>query len=127
MERNDLQSVYYLNITKAINSIKEKDYTDALKYITDAISVNQNQPEAHNLLGVLAEKRREYELALRHYRAACALDPSYKPANRNLDRITSFYSESTMNEPDLGINDMNDEELHSQRKNKNALEHLLKK
>jgi len=43
------------------------------------------------LLGIIGEITGDLSLAGKHYRAAYALDPTFKPACRNLERITKFY------------------------------------
>ncbi|TGE35138.1 hypothetical protein E4K67_26990 [Desulfosporosinus fructosivorans] len=63
---------------------------------------NNNAPEVHNLYGVLAELTGDLGLAGKHYRAAYALDPAYKPSSRNLERITSFYYSPWDTNPDFG-------------------------
>jgi len=50
----------------------------------------------------LAELGGETALAGKHYRAAYALEPSYKPAARNLDRITSIRYRMDNVAPDYG-------------------------
>jgi lipoprotein NlpI len=95
---------YMTKIKIAINALKSKDYELALISIKQAGLENQSLPEYHNLLGVIAEHNDDLGLACRHYRAAYALDPSYKPALNNLERITNFYSGRSENKPDLGEN-----------------------
>jgi len=58
-------------------------------YVHKAISLDADSPEAFNLLGGLYEARRNRLEAEKQYRVALALSPSYKPAQKNLDRITS--------------------------------------
>lgn len=70
--------------------IIEKDFVKAKEYLKKAIVENMDSPEPHNLLGVLAEFEGDTSTALKHYRAALDLDPTYKPANENLERATRF-------------------------------------
>jgi len=58
-------------------------------YVHKAISLNPDGPEAFNLLGGLYEAGRNRLEAEKNYRVALALRPSYKPAQKNLDRVTS--------------------------------------
>lgn len=51
-----------------------------------------NAPHLHNLLGILSEKKGRHAEAMKHFRAALALDPTYSPASQNLDTYGSFYS-----------------------------------
>lgn len=39
---------------------------------------------------ILLEKQKNHLLALKHFRAAYALDPSYLPARYNLDQYSDF-------------------------------------
>ncbi|HEY5525579.1 MAG TPA: hypothetical protein VIK26_09640 [Clostridium sp.] len=89
-------------INKAIRSLQTKDYTTAQEQIKHAILENYNAPEVHNLLGILAELTGDASMACKHYRAAYALDPTYKPVSRNLERITSMYSRIGNENPDFG-------------------------
>ncbi len=109
MDKNKKKSLYQLNIEKAINAIQEKDYTTALGYIKSAVMENQDFPDAHNLLGIIAEFHRDKNRACKHYRASYALDPSYKPASRNLDRITSYLYNSSFVYPIYG--DISEDEI----------------
>lgn len=95
-------SSFKKNIKKAINALQVKDYAVAQEYIKYAMLEDYHSPEVQNLIGVLAELTRDLSLAGKHYRAALALDPTYKPASRNLERITSFYYRVENTEPDFG-------------------------
>lgn len=57
-----------------------------------AMSAYPNAPQPHNLLGVLLEKQGDHLLAMKHFRAAYALDPTYGPARQNLDHYGTFFS-----------------------------------
>lgn len=91
-------------IEQAVNALQAKDYAAAQEYLKYAVFENEknNAPEVHNLYGVLAELTGDLSLAGKHYRAAYALDPAYKPASRNLARITSFYYRPGETNPDFG-------------------------
>ena len=78
------------NTRKAITNLKANNYSLAQEYISLAMLGNENAPGGHNLLGILSEIKDDLILAGKHYRASYALDPTYKPASRNLDRIVSF-------------------------------------
>ncbi|MCB8817536.1 tetratricopeptide repeat protein [Desulfosporosinus shakirovi] len=91
-------------IEQAVSALQAKDYVTAQEYLKYAMLENENNnaPEVHNLYGVLAEFTGDLSLAGNHYRAAYALDPTYKPASRNLERITSFYYSPRDMNPDFG-------------------------
>jgi hypothetical protein len=58
----------------------------------EAMSHYPHAPQPHNLLGVLLEKQGNHLLAMRHFRAAWALEPAYLPARHNLDKYGTFSS-----------------------------------
>ncbi|MEF9839868.1 MAG: hypothetical protein RR791_02820 [Lachnospiraceae bacterium] len=45
----------------------------------------------HNLMGILLQKQNHHVAAMKHFRAAYALDPTYIPARYNMDLYTNFY------------------------------------
>jgi len=81
---------YEKYIKTAISELKEGDYSKAEENIKRAMLEGPHSPEAHNLYGILSELESDGNLARKHYRAAYALDPTYKPAARNLERIATF-------------------------------------
>lgn len=78
------------NIKIVSEMIHNADYEKAYQMIVKILCENPNAPEPHNLLGTLYESRGDGILARKHYRAAYALDPTYKPASMNLERICSY-------------------------------------
>jgi len=98
----ELYDSFKKNIEKAVTALQDKDYVTAQESIKSAMIENCHAPEVHNLLGILAEFTDDLSLAAKHFRAAYALDPTYKPASRNLKRITSFYYCPGDMNPDFG-------------------------
>ena len=45
----------------------------------------------HNLMGILLEKESNHVLAMKHFRAAYALDPTYVPARYNMEQYAQMY------------------------------------
>jgi DNA-binding response OmpR family regulator len=72
-------------VCKRISSGK---FDAARVYAHKAISINPDRPEAFNLLGGVSEARGNRLEAEKNYRVALALNPSYQPAQKNLERIT---------------------------------------
>lgn len=70
--------------------ILEKNFDKAKEYLKKAIAENLEAPEPQNLIGILYEYEDDLLTAEKHYRAALALDPTYKPALENLNRVSSF-------------------------------------
>jgi len=70
--------------------INEKKYDKATEYLKKAMVEKLESPEPQNLLGVLYELKGDLSKAGKHYRAALELDPTYRPSQDNLERVTAF-------------------------------------
>lgn len=90
----------YLNLAKA--AINERDFEKAIKFLKKATSLNSEKPEPFNLLGIIYELRRNQPEAMKMYRAALALDPTYKPADENLQRASDMSNEGDLDNVNLG-------------------------
>lgn len=77
-------------IELAKKMINKKKFDRAENYLDSALAKDPSTPEPFNLLGVILEMKGETTEALKKYRAALALDPSYKPAEQNIERATQF-------------------------------------
>jgi Flp pilus assembly protein TadD len=71
-------------IRKARHAIQRQDFDQAEEFLRRALSLNDQQPATHNLLGVLHEVRGERLEAQNSYRKALNLDATYGPARANL-------------------------------------------
>ncbi len=69
------------------------DYTKCISLISNAMSKYPHAPEPHNLYGIVLEKEGDHTRAMKHFRAARALDPTYLPALHNLEHYGTFFSE----------------------------------
>lgn len=85
------ESSFEDNIKQAINEIKSNSYNLARKYLYAAMIKNDHSAEVYNLLGIISEHERDMSLACTYYRAAYVFDPTYKPADKNLERVTLFF------------------------------------
>lgn len=72
----------------------EQNFKNCEKLICKAMEEFPHAPEPHNLLGIILEKTGNHYLAMKHFRAAWALDPSYTPANHNLEKYGTFHCHS---------------------------------
>ena len=83
-------------LTALCDSVKhlagEGAYSECEKLIAEAMRKHPHAPQPHNLMGVLLEIKDDRTAAMKHFRAAWALDPTYIPARYNLDNYASFYS-----------------------------------
>ncbi len=73
-------------------AVEAYDFESAVSWAQAAVAQDTSRPEAFNLLGVLLERRGARLEAQRYYRAALALDPTYKPAWNNLNRSTQEWA-----------------------------------
>jgi hypothetical protein len=71
------------HLRRARNSIGDGRLDAAAEHV----GLDPSRPEGHNLQGAVAELGGRWLDALKHYRAALAVDPAYGPADRNLERV----------------------------------------
>lgn len=83
-----------MNIRNLIGKIRELNYDgkyiEAIEVISDAMQKYPHSPEPHNLMGVIMEAQHNHVAAMKHFRAAWALDPTYEPARYNLETFGTF-------------------------------------
>ncbi|NJL02091.1 MAG: response regulator [Spirulinaceae cyanobacterium SM2_1_0] len=73
-------------ITLARQAAQQHDFDQARQLIGEAIKLTPERPEGLTLLGQITEYLGDCPEALKLYRAAIGLDPTYKLAQQNLDR-----------------------------------------
>ena len=66
------------------------DYEKCLEDICYGLYHYPHAPEPHNLMGILLEKQSNHLLAMKHFRAALDLDPTYEPAKANIAAFANF-------------------------------------
>ena len=79
-------------LSLAIQSLHQHDQEKAYYEIIEAMHIFPDAPQPHNLLGIWFEINGDEIMARRHYRAAYSLDPTFKPACKNIERICTFES-----------------------------------
>jgi CheY-like chemotaxis protein len=84
---------YRALVETARNLIKDKNYPSAAGYARKAIFSDPSKPEAYNILGAAAELAGDRENALKYYRTAAAIGPSFNLALKNLERITNVFGQ----------------------------------
>lgn len=75
---------YEAFIELARHEITRQQLEAAAGHAREALALDDTQPEAYNLLGILCEIRDERYEAQQYYRKALELDPTYQPARANL-------------------------------------------
>ncbi len=81
---------YASHFELAKRAIANLRFDAAIEHVHKAISLDPSRAEAFNLLGALLEIRGDRLNALKNYRAALSLDPTYEAASKNLDRATDW-------------------------------------
>lgn len=71
--------------------IAQGNYEKAEKNIVEAMMEYPHNAIPHNLMGILLEHENNHCLAMKHFRAASALDASFRPARYNIDKYGTFY------------------------------------
>ena len=61
------------------------NFSECEALITQAMRLYPHAPQPHNLFGIILEMEGDHFEAMKHFRAACALEPTYKPSSENLD------------------------------------------
>jgi len=82
---------YSSAIERARHCIEERHLDGAFEHLRRAIYLDHSRAEAFNLMGAVMELRRDVDEARRHYRAAISIDPTFEPAIKNLERVTSWH------------------------------------
>ncbi|MCE5277765.1 MAG: response regulator [Planctomycetaceae bacterium] len=92
----DVARGYEDHIELAKKNIGQREFEAAQEHVRRAINADATRPEAFNLLGALLEISGKTLEAQKNYRAALALDPTYRPADENLSRTTGLTSKGTI-------------------------------
>lgn len=107
------------NIRQATDRLRRYELADAYKLIVEAIRINPDAPQPHNLLGIWFELEGNGDKARKHYRAAYSLDPTFKPACKNLERICTMFEYGRI---PYDFGDLPKEENTTEKRNKNYAE-----
>jgi len=77
-------------IEQAKEFISEKKYQECEALICTAMFEYPSDAVPHNLMGLLLESEGSHVEAMKHFRAAYALDPTYQPSSWNLECFGNF-------------------------------------
>jgi Tfp pilus assembly protein PilF len=93
----------FLNcIRLAVQKLRNNELETSYSSIIEAMIMAPSSPSPHNLLGIWFEQSGDEDMARRHFRAAYSLDPTYKPACRNLERVCDFFRDGDVIVYDYG-------------------------
>ncbi len=82
-------------IVEARHLIEKKEFKDCESLLRKLMSEFPDNAVPHNLMGLLYEKKNDHIGAMKHFRAAWALDPTYRPALMNLDNFGQMFADKT--------------------------------
>ena len=82
----------YLNqLCEEVRSlIHDYHIEESREKICEAMKDCPDAAEPHNLFGILMEKQGCHISAMKHFRAAWSLDPTFLPARKNIDNYGGF-------------------------------------
>jgi DNA-binding response OmpR family regulator len=79
-------------IREAKRLINLQDFDSAATCLSAALKIDHTSPEVHNLQGVLAEIRGDYDEARRAYGRAIKIDSRHEPAQQNMRRLFELFN-----------------------------------
>lgn len=78
-------------INEIENCIIDRNFIAGENKAAQAIKQNPNSPVPQNLMGIILEKENKHVQAIKYFRAAYALDPTYIPARFNMEQYGIFF------------------------------------
>jgi DNA-binding response OmpR family regulator len=99
-----VENQFVENMRKAKLALNRRSFDEADIFLKQAMALEPNSAEAHNLLGVLHEFRNEHDDSYREYKAALKADRHYEPAKHNMMR---YYERFTFGQSDVPIDEGN--------------------
>ena len=87
--KGETVSEYKASLKAARNFARKRDFNNAIAQSKKAIGSDPAKPDAFDFLGQLQETLGDFDSAIKNYRVAISLDPTYQPAKDHLDRATS--------------------------------------
>jgi DNA-binding NtrC family response regulator len=94
------QSQFVENLTLAKRALNRRAFQEADVYLKQAIGLDADSAEAHNLMGVLHEMRNERDESYHEFKAALRADRHYEPAKHNMQR---YYERFTFGASDIPV------------------------
>lgn len=88
VSETDRELINLCNRVKA--SLSQNAYKECMEDICYAMYLHPDAPEPHNLMGIVMEQQRNHIGAMKHFRAALDLDPTYLPARDNMMDYARF-------------------------------------
>lgn len=119
-------------LTELCNKVREfigqKKYHESEYLIKNAMAKFPHAPQPHNLMGIQLESRCDHIAAMKHFRAAWALDPTYLPARININQFADIFCKNrkyAYAEEDCPKEQERD--LYKTEYNENGIGHIVKR
>jgi tetratricopeptide (TPR) repeat protein len=129
--KQNINSIYPKELDNLCQEVKklvnQKKYEESENMIKNAMRMYPHAPHTHNLYGLLLEIQGDNLSALKHFRAACALDPSYMPAKQNIDHFSSFYPKGEWAFDDMDCIDLQERDFYKIVYDKYGIGHVVKR
>jgi len=93
-------SLFAADLRRAKHALNRRAFDEAEAFLKQAIALQTSSAEAHNLMGVLHEVRKEHDASYREYKAALKADRHYEPAQNNMRR---YYERFTFGRSDVPL------------------------
>lgn len=88
-----------IELIKLCNTVRElivqRKFSESDELIRQAMAKYPHAPEPHNLMGIQLENNGDQLTAMKHLRAAWALDPTYLPARYNLEQYADMFGKNS--------------------------------
>lgn len=125
----EVQDELGLLCTSVRNLVKEGRYDECQRMIAAAMGKYPHAPQPHNLMGLLLERQNDHLTAMKHFRAAWALDPTYLPARQNLELYGTFFSSgpSAYDETDCPPEEQNESHTYGIEYNAHGIGHVVRR
>ena len=106
--------------------IPKNEYEKCEKLLCMAMQKHPHAPHPHNLYGLLFEAQGDHRTAMKHFRAACALDATYVPTQYNLKHFGTFYSWGKWAYDESDCPDEQEEENYESHYDTNGIGRIVK-
>ncbi|MDO4272733.1 MAG: hypothetical protein Q4D16_03615 [Eubacteriales bacterium] len=91
IDNKNLERTRLYECSKKVHKMLDaQKYEDCRKLLCQLMARFPDNAEPQNLYGLLMEAQRDHVTAMKHFRAAWALDPAYVPARVNLEYFGTF-------------------------------------
>ena len=107
--------------------ISQKKYQECWQLITEAMKKHPHAPQPHNLIGLLLESEGDHLTAMKHFRAAWALDPTYIPVRHNMERFGTFFSTGEVAYDETDCPKEQEKELYKLEYDEHGIGHVIRR